>query len=77
MLVLSMYFIGVFLGIFVTIQILMITPEYSVQAFMALLTYIGTPTSVTIGFYSWKARSENVAKIENETNDDNLTGDNI
>lgn len=30
-------------------------PEY--------LAYIGTPTATAIGFYSWKARSENVLKI--------------
>ena len=82
MLVLSMYFLGVFLGVFIIIRILLITPEYSVEAFVALLTYIGAPTSVCIGFYSWKAKCENTLKIShshdengNNENDNNETGE--
>lgn len=32
--------------------------------FIALATYIGTPTATTIAFYSWKAKSENLLKIQ-------------
>lgn len=28
------------------------------------LAYVGTPTATVIGFYSWKARAENVVKIK-------------
>ena len=28
------------------------------------LVYIGTPTATVIGFYSWKAKAENVVKIK-------------
>lgn len=28
------------------------------------LVYVGTPTAVAIGFYSWKAKAENVVKIK-------------
>ena len=29
-----------------------------------LLTFVGAPTAVAIGFYAWKAKSENVLKID-------------
>ena len=29
-----------------------------------LLAYVGTPTATVIGFYSWKAKAENVVKIK-------------
>ena len=29
-----------------------------------LLTFIGAPTSVAIGFYAWKAKAENIRKID-------------
>ena len=29
-----------------------------------LLAYVATPTAVAIGFYSWKAKAENVVKIK-------------
>lgn len=28
-----------------------------------LLTFVGAPTSVAVGFYAWKARAENMLKI--------------
>ena len=28
-----------------------------------LLTFVGAPTSVAIGFYAWKAKAENMLKI--------------
>ena len=29
-----------------------------------LLTFVGAPTAVAIGFYAWKARAENIRKID-------------
>lgn len=66
LLVMATYYVGLILGVFVVVRILLITPEYSVQAFIALLSYIGAPTGVTIAFYSWKAKNENVLKISND-----------
>lgn len=34
-------------------------------AITSFCTFVGTPVSVAIGFYSWKAKNENVPKIEN------------
>ena len=31
------------------------------------LAYVGTPTATVIGFYSWKAKAENVVKIKRRT----------
>ncbi|MCQ4936727.1 MULTISPECIES: hypothetical protein [Anaerotignum] len=28
------------------------------------LAYIGTPTTIAIGFYAWKAKAENIVKIK-------------
>lgn len=33
-------------------------------AITSLCTFVGAPVSVAIGFYSWKAKNENVPKIE-------------
>jgi hypothetical protein len=63
MMVMGSYFVGLALGVFVVMRILLLSPEWSIQAFVALLTYIGAPVSVSIAFYSWKARAENLAKI--------------
>ena len=63
--VLATYFVGLMLGIFVVIHILNNYPEYAVQAFLGILSYIGAPVAVSIAFYSWKAKNENMAKIAN------------
>lgn len=34
------------------------------------LVYIGTPTATVIGFYSWKAKAENVVKIKKANPDE-------
>jgi hypothetical protein len=28
-----------------------------------MLTYIGTPVATAIGFYTWKSKNENLAKL--------------
>ena len=38
------------------------------------LSYISTPTAVAIGFYSWKAKNENIKKYSQEQN---LKGKNL
>ena len=58
------YFIGLFYGIRVVDIILLTYPEWAIQALLGLLSYIGAPISVSIAFYSWKAKNENMKKIE-------------
>lgn len=53
------YFVGLYVGISFIDKTITNTPEYTVEALIALFTYIGAPVAVTIGFYSWKAKNEN------------------
>lgn len=54
--VLFSYFVGFGLGFWaVTVDI---------SQLGAFLAYVGTPTATVIGFYSWKAKAENVIKIK-------------
>lgn len=62
------YFIGLAFAIYAVNKILMDYPEWAIQALIALFGYIGTPISVSIGFYSWKAKNENTKKIEHKNN---------
>ncbi|UWG96768.1 hypothetical protein LPY66_18105 [Dehalobacter sp. DCM] len=55
-LVMATYYWGVIFGAYIVYQDHIILPEY--------LAYIGTPVAVAIGFYSWKAKAENVTKIK-------------
>lgn len=55
-LVLSTYFIGVYIGA----KIVMIDYEQ----FGILATYIATPTTTVIALYCWKAKAENLVKIK-------------
>lgn len=54
--VLLTYFAGFGLGFWVV--------TIDISQLGILLAYIGTPTAVVIGFYSWKAKAENVVKIK-------------
>ncbi|SHG90859.1 hypothetical protein [Tepidibacter thalassicus] len=58
MLVLSTYFIGVFVGV----KIVFI----DVSQLGVVLAFIGTPTAAAIAFYCWKAKAENLLKIKKE-----------
>lgn len=71
------YFIGLGFGIYAVNKILLDFPDYAIQALIALFGYVGTPTGVTIGFYSWKAKAENTLKIrkENPTETEGTTFD--
>lgn len=57
------YFIGIGLGAYFVLEIIHEYPEYSLQALIALLSYIGAPVVTTIGLYCWKAKAENVIKL--------------
>lgn len=54
--VLFTYFVGLFIGIKVTLI------DYS--QFGVLDTYIATPTTTVIALYCWKAKAENIIKIK-------------
>jgi hypothetical protein len=54
-LVMVTYFIGFYVGVKIAV---IDTTQLGV-----LLAYIGTPTGITIGFYCWKSKAENIVKI--------------
>lgn len=54
--VLATYFVGLYVGIKVVF--------IDVTQLGVFLAYIGTPTATAIGFYSWKAKAENIVKIK-------------
>lgn len=54
--VLFAYFVGLYIGIKVTLI------DYS--QFGVLATYIATPTTTVIALYCWKAKAENIIKIK-------------
>lgn len=58
MLVLSTYFVGVFVGIWIVF--------IDVSQLGVVLAFIGTPTAAAIAFYCWKAKAENILKIKKE-----------
>ncbi len=53
--VLTTYFVGFAVGI----RAVYLDP----MQLSVFLTYVATPTATVIGFYSWKAKAENVVKI--------------
>lgn len=61
-LLLSTYFIVLVLGIFVVVRILIDYPEYSVQALIALFSYVGVVNGISIPFYLQKSEHENIHK---------------
>lgn len=65
-LVMATYFIGLGVGVYVVLRILLDYPDYSVQALVAMFSYIGVPVASAIGFYCWKAKHENVNKYGNK-----------
>ena len=71
--VLFTYFIGLYIGIKVTLV------DYS--QFGILATYIATPTTTVIALYCWKAKAENIIKIKKgnpeETRDFSIDLNNI
>jgi len=66
-LVMLTYFIGLFFGIYVIIQLLQeASITYIPTALCGLFSYIGAPVGIAIAFYSNKAKAENVTKISRE-----------
>lgn len=59
------YFIGLAIGVYVVLRILLDYPDYAVQALVAMFSYIGVPVASAIGFYCWKAKNENINKYGN------------
>lgn len=62
-LVMSTYFVGLVFGIWVVAKIVHTNIAYIASALCGLFSYIGAPVAVAIGFYSYKAKAENVEKI--------------
>lgn len=54
-LVMITYFVGLIVGVKITM--------IDTAQLGALLAYIGAPTGITIGFYCWKSKAENMIKI--------------
>lgn len=61
------YFVVLVVGIFVVLRILDNTPEYSVQALVAMFSFNGGVVGVAIGFYMNKSKSENIHKYPQGT----------
>ena len=53
---LTAYFAGFGVGVWAVVL--------DVSQLGVFLAYVGTPTATVIGFYSWKAKAENVVKIK-------------
>ena len=62
-LVMTTYFVGLLFGIYIILRIAVSDVSYIPTALCGLFSYIGAPVAVAIGFYAYKAKSENVAKI--------------
>ena len=69
LLVMATYFVGLIVGIRI---VLIDTGQLS-----ALLVYIGGPTTTAIAFYSWKAKAENLLKIQKENPETPIDFNNI
>lgn len=63
------YFVGLIVGIRI---VLLDTGQLS-----ALLLYIGGPTTTAIAFYAWKAKAENLLKIQKENPETQVDFNNI
>lgn len=67
-LVIVSYFIGLVFGMYVIVSMVKAKDFiYIATALCGLFTYIATPVSVALGFYSNKAKAENIEKIKGNT----------
>lgn len=68
-LVMLTYFVGLIFGVYIITELAERNTTYISTALCGLFSYIGAPVAVSIGFYSYKAKAENVEKIRggNET----------
>lgn len=62
--VMMMFFLVTFVGIYICIFV--DCSQYSI-----LTTFVGASTTSALGFYLWKAKNENVEKINKSNNDYN------
>ena len=65
-LVMATYFVGLLFGIHIILRIVDSDVSYIPTALCGLFSYIGAPVAVAIGFYAYKAKAENVAKIKGD-----------
>ena len=65
-LVLLPYFYAVYIGGRVVLM--------DVSQLPFLLAFVTCPTATALGFYAWKARAENIAKIEKDSPEDARSG---
>lgn len=64
-LVIFSYFVGLLFGMYVIYKILGTgNVAYISTSLCGLFSYIGAPVAVSIGFYSYKAKAENIEKIK-------------
>ena len=64
-LVIFSYFVGLLFGMYVILQIIKAGDvAYIPTALGGLFTFVGAPVAVAIGFYSNKAKAENIEKIK-------------
>ena len=63
-LVIATYFVGLGFGMSVILRIIESEAAYTATALCGLFSYIAAPVAVAIGFYSYKAKAENVEKIK-------------
>lgn len=64
-LVIFSYFVGLLFGMYVIFKILDTgNVAYISTSLCGLFSYIAAPVAVAIGFYSYKAKAENIEKIK-------------
>jgi hypothetical protein len=57
------YFISLIFSMFYIEQLTLLGhPEYATDCFKTWLTFVGVPVPVSIAFYCWKAKGENIPK---------------
>lgn len=61
-LLVSTYFVGLILGMFIAIRLIIVDTTNSVSALVALLSYIGGTNAISIPFYLRKSEHENIHK---------------
>ena len=62
-LVMATYFAGLIFGMDIILHLSTDNSSYIATALCGLFSYIGAPVAVSIGFYAYKAKAENVEKI--------------
>ncbi len=68
LIVVATYFITLVFGMGIIRSIAADNPEYAGELLEGMFTFAAAPVSVAIGFYSYKAKAENVEKIKTNTN---------